>query len=314
MSDPQSPENYQPGDILTESGVNVSHYRREKAKHGDQWIPKRDETGKKHVVNVSGGLCSFWAWKRVVDYYGPKNVIPLFADTLIEDPDLYKFNDQCAALLGTPIVRVCHGMNPWELFRSEGMIGNARFKICSIRLKREMLDQWHRENCMEMDTVIYIGFNSYKPHRLEAMREAKPFWRIEAPMMEEPIWDKCRMIREAEVLGLDIPRLYRLGFPHNNCGGACVAAGISHFVHLLRVLPEVYATWEREELATQAELKSRGIDDSFTMLKDRRGGVQKSLSLQTLRLRVEAGETFPRDEWGGCGCGVMYDTKEGTDV
>ena len=41
----------------------------------------------------------------------------------------------------------------------------------------------------------------------------------------------------------------------------------------------------------------------MTMLKDRRGGVTKSLSLEALRLRVESGEEFPKYDWGGCGCG-----------
>lgn len=45
-----------------------------------------------HVVNFSGGLCSFWSAHRVKERYGSANMVLLFADTLIEDPDLYGFN------------------------------------------------------------------------------------------------------------------------------------------------------------------------------------------------------------------------------
>lgn len=264
----------------------------------------------KHVVNFSGGLCSFWAAKRVVEQNGPEDVVLLFADTLIEDPDLYQFNEQCAAILEIPITRVCRGITPWQLFRQQGMTANNKYPICSIYLKREVLDEWRRKNCLEMDSIIYVGMDWTEQHRLDVMRASHPFWRIEAPMMEEPVWDKCRMIAEAEKLGIIIPRLYRLGFPHNNCGGRCVRAGISHFVHLLKVLPEAYREWELEELFTQRILEARRIDSSFTILKDRRGGVTKPLSLRDLRLRVEAGEKFSRHDWGGCGCGVQYEKLE----
>ena len=44
----------------------------------------------KYICNVSGGLCSFWAWFRAVERYGRENVLPLFADVLIEDDELYR--------------------------------------------------------------------------------------------------------------------------------------------------------------------------------------------------------------------------------
>ncbi len=45
----------------------------------------------KHIVNFSGGICSFWAAHRVIQKHGVKDVVLLFADTLIEDDDLYAF-------------------------------------------------------------------------------------------------------------------------------------------------------------------------------------------------------------------------------
>jgi hypothetical protein len=270
----------------------------------------------KYVVNFSGGLCSFWAAKRCVEKHGRENTVLLFADTLIEDADLYRFNRDTEQHLGIPIIRLCYGLTPWQLFRHEGIIANNRFRVCSVRLKREMLDNYraanfemdrNQQNAFKPSATVVIGFDWNESHRLKALQQAYPSWSIWAPMIDEPIWDKCRMIRETEALGIAIPRLYGLGFPHNNCGGACVAAGISHFVHLYHTLPDVYATWDREEQDTQADFRSRGVDDSFTILKDRRGGITRSLSLKELRTRIDAGEKFDRFEWGGCGCGAEYD-------
>lgn len=265
----------------------------------------------KHIVNFSGGDCSFWAAHRVIQKHGRENVVLLFADTLIEDEDLYSLNRKAEEILGVKITRVCHGMTPWELFRKKGLIGNNRFPICSVYLKREMLDEWmlqnfemisRQQNFVMESAVLYIGFDWTEEHRLADIRREKPGWNIEAPMQWDPIWDKCKMRREAEALGLPEQKLYKLGFPHNNCGGRCVRAGISHWVHLYRTLPERYLEWEREEQETMEEFRRRGIEP-LTVLKDRRGGVTRNLSLRELRFRIEAGERFASDDWGGCGCG-----------
>lgn len=255
-----------------------------------------------HIVNFSGGLCSFFAAKRVIEKNGIQNVHLAFADTLIEDEDLYAFNRAAEDILGVKITRLSEGLEPWELFEKQGIIGNSKYPICSVYLKREPLDAFHRMNFLEFDTTLYLGFDWTEEHRLNDLRREKPTWRIEAPMTEEPIWDKCRMMAEAEKLGLPKCKLYELGFPHNNCGGFCVRAGISHFVHLYRVLPERFLYHEGKEQTCMERLRARGIEP-FSILKDRRGGTTKMLTMRMLRTRIEAGEKFPRDEWGGCGCG-----------
>lgn len=256
----------------------------------------------KYICNDSGGLCSFWATYRTVKKHGSENVVRLFADTLIEDPELYEFMDQATGILGVPITRITKGITPWALFRKEGLIGNNRFPICSTKLKRELLDDWRDQNCLELQSQIIVGFDWTEEHRVKALRETMWRWDVQAPMTGEPIWDKCRMIKEAEALGMKIPLLYRLGFPHNNCGGRCVRAGISHWVHLYRTLPDRFIEWEDEEWECAADFRARGIEP-WSILRDRRGGTTKTLYLRDLRARIEAGEKFSRFDWGGCGCG-----------
>ncbi len=256
----------------------------------------------KHIVNFSGGFCSFWAAHRTVERYGKENTILLFADVLIEDSELYEFNQRASDVLEVPITRVCYGLTPWELFEKEGLIGNARFPICSVRLKREPLNEWMEANAKMGEDAVVLGFDWTEAHRVEAFQKAHPAWIVEAPMLEAPRWDKCRMTEEARKLGFTVPKLYGLGFPHNNCGGRCVRAGISHWVHLLRHMPERFAEWEESERKTMESFQARGITP-LTMLKDRRGGKASALTLAELRKRVAAGEEFDRFDWGGCGCG-----------
>ncbi len=267
----------------------------------------------KYLSNFSGGACSFWALKREIERHGKENVVPVFADTLTESQDLYDFNRRVEDKLQIGIVRICKGLTVWELFRKEGLIGNDRFPICSTKLKREPLNDWMQANYEMTDGqgnfikpagVVSLGFDFTELHRVSDFQAQWPGWRVSAPMTEAPLWNKCRIIDETVNLGFKRSLLYELGFPHDNCGGACVKAGISHYVQLYHRLPAVFKTWRDEELLTQQCFKSRGISSwEFTILKDRRGGTTKPLSLAELETRILAGEEFDKYDWGGCGCG-----------
>lgn len=265
----------------------------------------------KYIVNFSGGLCSFWAAWRTVQVHGSCDTVLLFADTLVESPELYTFNTQAAALLGVPITRVSKEQTPWQLFRAKKMIGNDRFPICSIYLKRELLNNWMAEHfemnhcvsdAFKENATVIVGFDWTEEHRVREMRKTHPAWRIEAPMQEGEVWDKCRMQSEAVKLGLPISSAYRLGLPHDNCGGGCVRAGISHWAHIYKVRPHVFTQWEREERETAEYLTEQGVSP-LSMLKDQRGGVVKNQYLWQLRERIETGDKLPKHDWGGCGCG-----------
>lgn len=51
----------------------------------------------------------------------------------------------------------------------------------------------------------------------------------------------------AEEWGIELPRMYKLGFSHANCAGRCVKAGKGHFANLYKVWPHQYADIERIE-------------------------------------------------------------------
>lgn len=268
----------------------------------------------RHVINLSGGACSFWTAERVAERFGTADMTLLFADVLIEDKQLYELNDWTAEHFGIPITRISRELTPWELFRREGIIANNRLPICSVMLKREPLDEWHRLNCTPRNSLfgepdtIYVGLDWTEINRLNDLRASKPEWVIEAPMCEwPPLWDKQKMICELEKLVGWIPDAYKQGFPHFNCGKRCVRAGITHFVHLFKVDPPAFMEWEDEEQKTIEVLTARGISSAwFSVLKDRRGGETKTMTFRQLRERIEAGDTtLPKDDWGGCGCGVQ---------
>ena len=257
----------------------------------------------RRVVMFSGGVGSWAAARRVADRHGTDGMILLFADTKMEDDDLYRFLDEAAADIGADLVTIADGRTPWELFHDVGMIGNTRADPCSRILKRDLMRRWIDEHCDPADTIIYLGIDWTEMHRLERARPRWSPWQVEAPLCEPPYVSKDELIADLEARGIEPPRLYRLGFPHNNCGGFCVKAGIGQFALLLEKLPDRYREHEAEE---QRFRQATGKD--VAILRDRTGGTTRPLTLAELRRRIEAGgrqlSIDDLTDFGGCGCAI----------
>lgn len=258
--------------------------------------------GASRVVMFSGGAGSWAAAKRVADTHGTEGLTLLFTDTLIEDEDLYRFLDDAAANIGAPLVKIAEGRTPWQVFFDERFLGNSRVDPCSKILKRQMADRWLKANRDPASTTVYVGIDWTEEHRFTGLRDRRALdgWRYEAPLCEAPFISKRDVLEWLKHEGIAPPRLYAMGFAHNNCGGFCVKAGQGHFANLLSQMPERYAEHETNEERIRAYL---GKDVS--MLTDRRGdGKKKPLTLRALRELIQSGAQIDAFDIGGCGCFV----------
>jgi hypothetical protein len=238
--------------------------------------------------------------------------------TPVEADDLPRRKAELAALREATKKRIpqlawiADGRTPWEVFRDERFIGNTRIDPCSKILKRKLMDRWRDEHCDPSETVCYVGIDWSESHRFTGgagkpgirARMAAMGWTFEAPLCEKP-WlisqDTDRMYAEA---GIRKPRLYVLGFPHNNCGGFCVKAGHRAFRLLHRVLPQRFAYHAGQE---REAMQAIGTD--ATVLRDRDLGASTRLTLQDFAKRCAQPELFEQadelfGEFGGCGCAI----------
>lgn len=250
----------------------------------------------RHVVMFSGGIGSWAAAKRVRERNPDGQIIALFADTRMEDEDLYRFLPEAAASVGAQLVMVTEGRTPWEVFRDVRFLGNSRVDPCSKILKRDTLDAWRDANLDPAEDALYVGIDWSESHRFDRVKARLAPWRVEAPMCEPPYLTKGDMIRALADHGIKPPRLYALGFVHNNCGGLCVKAGLGHFANLLRTMPDRYRYHEDQEEALRIELGDVAI------MRDRAEGETKPLTMRRFRERIEAGGQVDMFDLGGCGC------------
>lgn len=253
----------------------------------------------KHLVSFSGGICSWAAAKRVVEKHGTESTALLFADTKMEDDDLYRFLEDAAVNVGAQLIKIADGRTPWDVMRDERIIagGKTGADPCSKLLKRRLLNKWQKQNCPE--AINYVGLDWTEAHRVERLRERMPDRTWEAPMTEAPYLTKREMGEWLQREGICPPRLYGFGFAHNNCGGFCVKAGQAQFALLLKTLPERYLFHEEKE-----EEMRQFLGKDYSILTEQKNGIKYFLTLKELRNRIEQQQAFDIFDWGGCGCGV----------
>lgn len=257
-----------------------------------------------HLVQYSTGTTSAEVARLVIDEHGVDDVVLVTADTLIEDPDNWRFATEAWNWLGRPEwVRLTDGRHPMQVGRDERAVPNNRWAICSRVLKRALIRSWMDANYDPADSVVYLGFDWTELDRWDNAQRWWPPFKVAAPLMQPPFLAKPDVFDLWRARGIEIPQLNREGFDHANCGGGCVRAGRREWDRLRRLHPGRFAWWEDQEHETRVLL---GKD--VTILRDRRGGVTKPETLTTFRERLEADEAagaptlFGAEDTGACAC------------
>jgi hypothetical protein len=267
----------------------------------------------KHIVFFSGGIGSWACAKRVVEKHGKENTVLVFTDVkgdstdphVGEDEDTYRFIDDAVVNVGAEYVYLNDGRDIWQVFKDERWLGNSRVAGCSKVLKQKTARKWLEDNYTPDECIVYVGIDWTETHRIPSIVKNYLPYKAEAPLTEPPYMDKKDMIAWANSEGLKTPRLYDLGFSHNNCGGGCVRAGQGQFKHLLNIMPDRFAVWEKKEKEIQEFL---GKD--VTILKEQVNGERRNLSLEDLRKKHEQQPSLLDSfDIGGCNCFVDFEEE-----
>ena len=257
-----------------------------------------------HVVNISGGAASAVCLFRVIERYGREDVRAVFADTRWEHPDCYRFIDDVERVSGVEIDRLSDGRNIWDVFHSVFMLtgqGDGGCRASHELKKKPLLDY---EHAIQGNVTTHIGFGPDEDDRQQRIRTAMPDRRFDFPLTWQPMLGRCDVMDDLRARGIDPPSMYADGYPHANCGGACILAGIKQWAGLLRDNSDLYRLSEENEQRFQQILRDRGRDE-HTILKDRRGGEVRNYSLRQLREDIESGRRQPDDSWRETSCTCM---------
>jgi 3'-phosphoadenosine 5'-phosphosulfate sulfotransferase (PAPS reductase)/FAD synthetase len=250
----------------------------------------------KHVISYSGGLGSFATAYHVVDNYSDVELI--FTDTKTEDEDLYRFIDETVKVLGCKYTVLADGRDIWQVMEDVRFQANSRVDPCSRVLKRELFRKHIESNYDTKDTIIYFGIDKKESHRMDAIRRNWEPWKTDAPLIQLG-WDREYILDILDTFKINPPRLYEMGFPHNNCGGFCVKTGQKQMKLLLDKMPERYAWHEARQEALFEKLGKR-----HGFIRKTVNGEMKYLGLKEFREMLERGESAEMWSEQGCGCFV----------
>jgi len=255
----------------------------------------------KHIVSFSGGLGSAITADMVCKQYGKDNVVLLFADTLVEDEDLYQFNKDVVSLLGCRYIRIAEGRTPWQVFNDVKYIGNNRVDPCSKILKRDFLRKYLKNNYTPEECTIWIGIDCTEEHRLKPVVERNKPYSYRSILIENNIFLTNEYKNKwCEINDINIPRLYVMGFAHNNCGGFCVKSGQAQFKKLWEMLPDTYADNEQQEQIAMTKNPSLK-----PFLRKTINGKLRYLTLKEYREEfLDTGKEVDETDFGGCGCAL----------
>jgi hypothetical protein len=227
---------------------------------------------KKVIAWWSGGITSAVTCKICIDTYGVENVRVIFIDTFNEDEDTYRFKKDCEVLYGKEIETITligdkynSIQDVWIKHKSLNVANGA---ICSSELKRRVREKWQKNN--EYDLQAF-GFEIEEINRAKSMKlnhsKAKPIF----PLLLFG-YSKKDCIKIIEDYGVEIPRMYHLGFHNNNCfKTGCVQGGIGYWQKIRDEYPDKFnAMADMEHKLT--EIKGEPV----TMLKDQSNEAKQS--------------------------------------
>jgi 3'-phosphoadenosine 5'-phosphosulfate sulfotransferase (PAPS reductase)/FAD synthetase len=202
----------------------------------------------KNIVTISGGLTSAYVANIILE---KTNADLVYTDTGWEDIDLFRFLDDLEKLFNQKIIRLKHEKynNPEELFNGLGMLGSNRVPNCSRYMKVEVLQKYLKEKYSN-NCIVYFGIDYSEKHRADRIKFQYDKLGIETkfPLVEsKDFFIKDKITNWLKDNKIEIPRLYKDGYIHNNCSGGCVRAGKKSWLHLLKNNPEVYIERERVE-------------------------------------------------------------------
>jgi PP-loop superfamily ATP-utilizing enzyme len=198
---------------------------------------------KKKTIAVwfSCGAASAVAAKKTIEMYGEKAIIRVVNNPVAEeDADNRRFLADVEKWLGieieiatNPKYRSNSCVEVWETRKFMSGVSGAP---CTIELKKMARQRWEEENRPDYHV---LGFTYDERNRARNFRMTERE-NLVCPLITHKLTKKdCfAIIRNA---GIELPRIYKVGYPNANCIGCVKATSPTYWNHVRKMHPEVFA-------------------------------------------------------------------------
>lgn len=197
--------------------------------------PKKGDT---IVVWFSCGAASAVAAKKTIETYGSTNLIRVVNNPIKEEhEDNQRFLKDVEKWIGIPIEFAINAkykstscVEVWEDRRYMSGVSGAP---CTLELKKKARYEWEIKN--RVDWTV-LGFTKEEKHRFDKFK-----------MNERPasIWvlkdiTKSECFEIIHNAGIELPEIYKLGYPNANCIGCVKASSATYWNHVRKVHPKIF--------------------------------------------------------------------------
>lgn len=213
------------------------------------------------AVWFSCGAASAVAAKKTVELYSDIATVRVINNPVAEeDPDNRRFLADVEAWIGQPIEIALNPKFPnascVEVWEQRKYMGGVSGAPCTLELKKKARQHWEQSNHADWHV---LGFT------LEETKRSDNFMLTEKPnllpvLIQQNI-TKADCMRIVQNAGIELPRIYSMGYPNANCVGCVKATSPTYWNHVRKMHPEIFQ--ERAE-------QSRRIGARLTRVKGQR--------------------------------------------
>lgn len=197
-------------------------------------------TGKHIAVWFSCGAASAVAAKLTLDRYGSTNKVSIVNNPIKEEhPDNQRFLLDVESWLGQKIEVAVRSKYPnqscEEVWTDRMFMSGPMGAPCTQELKKRARQEWEHLN---LPDYTVLGFTAEETGRAARFRLTERDTLL-TPLIKAGL-SKEDCFKIIQTAGIDLPEVYKLGYPNANCIG-CVKASSATYWNLVReTFPEVF--------------------------------------------------------------------------
>jgi len=223
------------------------------------------------IAWFSAGITSAVACKLAIEEY--KNVNVVYIDIKTSNQDNERFISDCQKWYGQEITRIKSEKyaDQFEVIKDKQFINSPFGAPCTNELKKKVRIDFCKDLNFEAQVFGY-EFELKQINRAIRFEEQYPYTKPVFPLIDKKLNKKeCAGILQMQ--GIELPKMYKLGFPNNNCIG-CVKGGKGYWNLVRQHFPEVF-----EKMAkTEREIGASCINGTFLdELKEDEGNLPKEV-------------------------------------
>ncbi len=206
------------------------------------------------VVWFSCGAASAVAAKRTIERYGQMcNVRVVNNPVAEEDADNQRFMKDVEKWLGVKIETAKNRKFPnasaVEVWDKRKFMSGPHGAPCTIELKKEARYEFEKDNEIHWHV---LGFTKDEENRHDRFVLGERENVI--PVLIEDGLSKKDCFKILQQAGIDLPRIYKMGYPNANCIGCVKATSPTYWNHVRKMHPDIYSDRDNQSRQYGAKL------------------------------------------------------------